>query len=105
GCLAGSFADPGEHPIGRRVGLLVAGKQPVFLEFAAGIEEKFEAIAHEHLAFRPQLVAILRVTLLDARALGVIPLFALTHGAIVRGFPRMGSAPRTPRVPAPSAAP
>src|SRR5262249_57674714 len=102
--LAANLADTGDHPVGGGVALLIAREQPVLLELGARIEQELEAVPHEHLAFGAQLVAILRVALLDARALGVITLFALAHRAIVRGFPRTGSAPRTPRAAAPSAA-
>src|SRR3989441_10599080 len=103
--LAADLADSGDDAVGRRVRFLVAREEPVLLELGARVEEQLETIADEHLAFGPELVAVLRVALLDAGALGVIALFALAHGAIVRGFLDRGSAPRTRRAAASSVAP
>ena len=72
---AAHAADAGHDAVGRRVGLLVAGEQPVLLELAAGIEEELEAVADEELALGAQLVAVAGVALLDARALLMVAVF------------------------------
>ena len=67
----------------RRAVILPNSFRAAAITFAAGIEEQLEPIPHEELAFRPELLAILRVALLDARPLLVVALLALAHEAIV----------------------
>ena len=72
--------DPGDDAVGGRVGLLVAREEQVLLELGARIEQKLEAVADEELALVPELVAVLGVALLDARAFLVVAIFTLAHG-------------------------
>src|SRR5262249_50250609 len=65
-------------------------EEPVLLELGAGIEEQLEAIAHEELALGPQLLAVLDVALLDPRALLVVAILPLAHGAYYSGRAQAG---------------
>ena len=57
-----------------------AREEEVLLELAAGIQEQLQSVADEELAFGPELVTILGVALLDARAFLVVAIFTLAHG-------------------------
>ena len=72
-------ADAGDHAVGRRVGLVGAREEPVLLELGARIEKELQPVADEELAFLAELVAVLRVTLLDPRALLEVAIFARAH--------------------------
>src|SRR6266545_3104050 len=71
---------PGDPAIGGGVGLGRAGEQPVLLELGAGVEQELQSIADEELAFLAELVAILRVALLDPGSLPAVALLARAHG-------------------------
>ena len=73
-------ADAGDDAVGRRVGLVRAREEEVLLELAARIEQQLQSVADEELAFGPELVTILGVALLDARAFLVVAIFTLAHG-------------------------
>ncbi len=49
--------DPGHHAVGREVGLVGVGEEPV-LDEGAGIDEECETLAHGQLLLFGQLVAI-----------------------------------------------
>src|SRR4029077_3030531 len=72
-------ADTGDDAVGRCIGLVGAREEPVFLELGARIEQELESIADEELSFLAELVAVLRVTLLDPRALLEVAFFARAH--------------------------
>src|SRR5205823_13034119 len=81
----GAAADPPDardDAVGRRVGLLGSREQPVLLELGAGIEEELQAIPDEQLALLPELLAVLRVALLDSSPLLEVPLLTLAHGRL-----------------------
>jgi hypothetical protein len=76
-------AHAGHHAVGRRVGLTMAGEQPVLFQLGAGIEQQREAIADEELPLGAQLVTILRVPLLDPSAFLEVAIFTLAHGGLL----------------------
>src|SRR5262249_55032380 len=77
---AAHAAHAGDDAIGRRVGLVGAREQPLLLQLGAGVQQELQSIPHEQLALGFQLVAVLGVALLDARAFGVVAIFTLAHG-------------------------
>src|SRR2546428_562588 len=60
--------DAGDPAVGGSVGLGRAREQPVLLERGARVEEELEAVTDEQLALFTELVAVLRVALLDPSA-------------------------------------
>ena len=70
----------GDDAVGGRVGLLVAREEEVLLELRARIQQQLQPVADEELALVPELVAVLDVALLDARAFLVVAIFTLAHG-------------------------
>src|SRR4029453_783068 len=86
---ASDRADAGDNAVGGRVGLDIAGEQPVLLELGAGIEEELEPVAHEELALGPKLVAVAGVALLDPGAFLAVALLARAH-RVVAPIPAWG---------------
>src|SRR5207249_6273196 len=70
---AADSPDPRDDAVGRRVGLLGAREEPVLLEPGAGVEEERQSVPDDELAFLPQLLAVLRVALLDPGPLLELP--------------------------------
>src|SRR5437660_1689271 len=83
---AADFAESGDHAVRRRVGFVRAGEEPVLLELGARVEQELEPVPDEELALFAELLAVLRVALLDPRALAVVAVLAGAH----RGLPITG---------------
>jgi hypothetical protein len=81
--VAAHASDAGDDPVGRRVGFLVAGEQPVLLQRGTGIQQQLEPVADEELALGAELVAVPRVALLDARAFLEVAFLTLAHGGLL----------------------
>src|SRR4030095_15031448 len=79
---AADRAAAGEHAGGGRVGLGIAGEQPVLLELGARIEEELEPVAHEELALGAELVAIAGMALLDSGTFLAVAFFARAHRVV-----------------------
>jgi len=74
---------PDGHTLLMSSGGAITTNPHLFAKLAVDPMKELEPVAHEQLALGAQLVAILRVSLLDPRAFCEVALFTLAHGGLL----------------------